>query len=82
LQPLLQPWPNPGRVSPWKKASDTHYARRKVEVFAKMPGNAAQLAMMEKRAKPITKGLVICVENEGKLRYLTNPVQDAEHDRR
>jgi hypothetical protein len=51
----------------------------KVEVFAKMQGNAAHVAKMEKRAKPITKGLVVWVGNDGKLRYLTNPVEDAEH---
>jgi hypothetical protein len=54
----------------------------KVDVFAKMQGDPAHIREMEKRGQPITKGLAIWVGNDGKLRFLTDPVEDAEHMRR
>lgn len=51
----------------------------KVDVFASMQGNAAHIEKMEKRSKPVTKGLAIWVGSDGKLRYLTDPVGGAEH---
>jgi hypothetical protein len=54
----------------------------KVDVFAKMQGDPAHIREMEKRGQPITKGLAIWVGNGGKLRFLTDPVEDAEHMRR
>jgi hypothetical protein len=44
-----------------------------------MQGDAAHIATMQKRAKPVTKGLAIWVGPDGKLRYLTDPVEGAEH---
>jgi hypothetical protein len=51
----------------------------KVDVFATMRGDSAHLARMENRAKPVTKGLTVWVGPDGKLRYLTNPVEGAQH---
>jgi hypothetical protein len=51
----------------------------KVDVFTTMQGDTAHIAKMEKRAKPVTKGLAVWVGADGKLRYLTNPVEGAEH---
>jgi hypothetical protein len=51
----------------------------KVDVFTTMQGDAAHVANMQKRAKPVTKGLAIWVGPDGKLRYLTDPVEGAEH---
>jgi hypothetical protein len=51
----------------------------KVDVFATMQGDPAHIAKMEKRAKPVTKGLAVWVGPDGKLRYLTDPVEGAEH---
>lgn len=51
----------------------------KVDVFTTMQGDTAHIAKMEKRAKPVTKGLAVWVGPDGKLRYLTNPVEGAEH---
>lgn len=50
----------------------------KVDVFATMQGNAAHVAEMEKRAHPITKGMGIWVGDDGKLRYLIDPVEGVE----
>jgi hypothetical protein len=47
-----------------------------------MQGDPAHIREMEKRGQPITKGLAIWVGNDGKLRFLTDPVEDAEHMRR
>ena len=54
----------------------------KVDVFAKMQGDPAHIREMEKRGQPITKGLAIWIGNDGKLRFLTDPVEGAEHMRR
>ena len=51
----------------------------KVDVFTTMQGDATHIAKMDKRAKPVTKGLAIWVGSDGKLRYLTDPVEGAEH---
>jgi hypothetical protein len=51
----------------------------KVDVFTTMQGEPAHIAKMEKRAKPVTKGLAVWVTSDGKLRYLTDPVEGAEH---
>lgn len=51
----------------------------KVDVFTTMQGDSAHVAKMEKRAKPVTKGLAVWVGPDGKLRYLTDPVEGAEH---
>lgn len=51
----------------------------KVDVFAAMQGDSTHVAQMEKRAKPVTKGLAVWVGPDGKLRYLTDPVKGAEH---
>ena len=40
----------------------------KVDVFTTMQGDAAHIAKMEKRAKPVKKGLAIWVGPDGKLR--------------
>ena len=57
-------------------------AEGKVDVFTKMQGGPAHIGEMEKRAQPITKGLAIWVGGDGKLRFLTDPVDGAEHMRR
>ena len=54
----------------------------KVEVFTKMQGDPAHIREMEKRSQPITKGLAIWVGDDGKLRFLSDPVEDAKHMRR
>jgi len=54
----------------------------KVDVFAKMQGDPAHIPEMEKRGQPITKGLAIWIDKDGKLRFLTDPVEGAEHMRR
>jgi hypothetical protein len=51
----------------------------KVDVFTAMQGDSAHISKMEKRAKPVTKGLAVWVGPDGKLRYLTDPVEGAEH---
>ena len=51
----------------------------KVDVFASMQGDSAHIAKMEKRAKRVTKGLAVWVGPDGKLRYLIDPVEGAEH---
>ena len=51
----------------------------KVDVFTTMQGDSAHIAKMEKRAKPVTRGLAVWAGPDGKLRYLTNPVEGAEH---
>jgi hypothetical protein len=53
----------------------------KVDVFTKMQGDSAHIREMEKRGQSITKGLAIWVGNDGKLRFLTDPVEAAEHMR-
>jgi len=50
----------------------------KVDVFATMQGDAAHVAKMDKRAKPVTKGLGIWYGADGKLRYLDDPVEGTE----
>lgn len=50
----------------------------KVDVFETMQGDPTHIAKMERRAKPVTKGLAVWVGSDGKLRYLTNPVEGAE----
>jgi hypothetical protein len=50
----------------------------KVDVFATMQGNSAHVAEMEKRAHPIAKGMGIWVGEDGKLRYLIDPVEGVE----
>lgn len=42
-----------------------------------MQGDAAHLAEMEKRSHPITKALAVWIGEDGKPRYLTDPVDDA-----
>jgi hypothetical protein len=54
----------------------------KVDVFTKMQGDPAHIREMEKRGQPITKGLAIWVGYDGKPRFLTEPVEGAEHMRR
>ena len=54
----------------------------KVDVFAKMQGDPAHIREMEKRSQLITKGLAIWVDKDGKLHFLTDPVEGAEHMRR
>ena len=49
------------------------------DVLTTMQGDAAHIATMQKRAKPVTKGLAIWVGPDGKLRYLTDPVEGDEH---
>ena len=49
----------------------------KVGVFARMQGNTGHVAEMEHRAHPVTKGLGIWVGDDGKLRYLIDPVEGA-----
>jgi hypothetical protein len=51
----------------------------KVEVFTKMQGDRGHIQEMEKRSQPVTKGLAIWVGQDGKLRFLTDPVEGAEH---
>lgn len=53
----------------------------KVDVFTKMQGDPAHIGEMEKRSQPITKGLAIWVGDDGKLRFLTDSVEGAEHMR-
>ena len=45
--------------------------------IVQMQGDAAHLAEMEKRSRPITKGLAVWIGEDGKLRYLTDPVDDS-----
>jgi hypothetical protein len=54
----------------------------KVDVFTKLQGDPAHIEKMGKRSQPITKGLAIWVGNDGKLRFLTDPVEGAEHMQR
>ena len=49
----------------------------KVDVFATMQGNPAHVGEMEKRAHPLTKGLGIWFSKDGKLQYITDPVEGA-----
>ena len=49
----------------------------KVDVFSTMQGNAAHVSEMEKRAQPLTKGLGVWFGEDGKLRYIDNPVEGA-----
>jgi hypothetical protein len=51
----------------------------KVDVFASMQGDQAHVEKMDKRAKPVTKGLGIWFGADGKLRYLDEPVEGAKH---
>lgn len=51
----------------------------KVDVFTTMQGDTAHIEKMEKRAKPVTKGLAVWMGPDGKLHYLTDPVEGAEH---
>lgn len=50
----------------------------KVDVFVTMQGDQAHVAKMDKRAKPVTKGLGVWFGPDGKLRYLDEPVEGAE----
>lgn len=50
----------------------------KVDVFTTMQGDAAHVAKMDKRAKPVTKGLGIWFGDDGKLRYLDDPVEGSQ----
>jgi len=51
----------------------------KVDVFSTMQGNAAHVSEMEKRAHPLTKGLGVWYGEDGKLRYIDNPVEGASN---
>ena len=44
-----------------------------------MQGDQAHVEKMDKRAKPVTKGLGIWFGADGKLRYLDEPVEGAKH---
>lgn len=50
----------------------------KVDVFTTMQGDAAHVGKMEKRAKPVLKGLGIWYGADGKLLYLDDPVEGAD----
>jgi hypothetical protein len=54
----------------------------KVDVFTKMQGDPAHVREMGKRGQPVTKGLAIWVDKDGKLRFLTDPAEGAEHMQR
>jgi len=49
-----------------------------VDVFVTMQGDQAHVAKMDKRAKPLTKGLGVWFGPDGKLRYLDEPVEGTE----
>jgi hypothetical protein len=50
----------------------------KVDVFATMQGDQAHVEKMDKRAKPVTKGLGMWFGPDGKLRYVDDTVEGAE----
>ena len=50
----------------------------KVDVFTTMQGDATHVAKMDKRAKPVTKGLGIWFGEDGKLQYLDEPVEGSQ----
>jgi len=50
----------------------------KVDVFTTMQGDTAHVAKMDKRAKPVTKGLGIWFGEDGKLQYVDEPVEGSQ----
>jgi hypothetical protein len=52
-----------------------------VTFFPEMQADAAHLAEMERRAQSMPKGLAIWRGADGKLRYLTDPVEGPMHIR-